>query len=66
MFLLNLLYDLKSSIKSKLSLACAQHELKSGLYIWQMMPEIRVTLFGANPNRKFMDWGWISGEQQQK
>lgn len=23
----------------------------------QMMPEIRVALFGANPNRKFMDWG---------
>lgn len=24
--------------------------------ILQMMPEIRVALFGANPNRKFMDW----------
>lgn len=22
----------------------------------QMMPEIRVALFGANPNRKFLDW----------
>lgn len=24
--------------------------------LFQMMPEIRVALFGANQNRKFMDW----------
>lgn len=27
----------------------------SWLNPWQMMPEVRVALFGVNPNRKFMD-----------
>ncbi|XP_056908509.1 V-type proton ATPase subunit E 1a isoform X2 [Takifugu flavidus] len=30
-------------------------ESRAALIAHQMMPEIRVTLFGANPNRKFMD-----------
>lgn len=30
--------------------------LISNVIIFQMMPEIRVALFGANQNRKFMDW----------
>lgn len=31
-------------------------ESRLDLMAQQMMPEIRVSLFGANPNRKFMDW----------
>lgn len=32
----------------------------------QMMPEIRMTLFGANPNRKFMDWAAATRLQKRK